>query len=411
MSNVIELGCFDASVSDAQCKAYVSELESTARVAYADIKPGLDKVALKRYTPEQQSMSVMEVQRGLKSIGFFPGGKDDGICGYRTQSAIRLFQEYVSSVEGKKDCTPDAQFGPTSQAYLREWLDAGKRPHWTATVEQWRADALAQGEYSKWLGFLEHVKQHYLANPNRMLEKVNAFNGRTDTRKVADWDFAPGSMHLIGIRRHQFEQRSDDVLLLLIKGLVFKFQGSTEPGSSEKDPKTNMPLDPPFLVQGQHHYHFGWHKKTYLALRPVSLAVGAGVLVVRSKDLRLEEADLDRELQTNDTINIHWGGRGMNAVGGWSHGCQVISGSVYIDDRDQFRNCSAYAANLPDEPTRVVGRTRGAYNVLLDLVTALGSDLGTTVKYMLLDESDLDMDPELKRTLDHARQRLCQFVA
>ena len=45
MTNLIELGCCDAGVSDAQCKAYLSELESTARVPYSQIKPGVDKVS------------------------------------------------------------------------------------------------------------------------------------------------------------------------------------------------------------------------------------------------------------------------------------------------------------------------------------------------------------------------------
>ena len=409
LSNLIELGCCDGSVSDAQRHAYLALLESTARVPHKEINPGLDKVALKGYTPDAQAMSVADVQRALKLLGFFPGGKDDGICGYRTQSAIRLHQEYLYAVEGKKDCKPDGQFGPRSQAYLREWLAADKRPHWAATVEQWQAGHVG-GEYAQWLALLERVKQHYLASPNRMLQKVNAFAGRTDTRKVADWDFAAaGNIHLIGIRRRQLQQKSDDVLVLLIKGLVFKFQGSTEPGSSATNEATGKPLDPPFLVQGQHHYHFGWHRKSYLALRPLSL--GSGVLVVRSKDFVLDQADLDSPLEANATINVHWGGRGFNAVGGWSHGCQVISGSVYIDDLDQLRDCSAYAASLPDEPTKVVGKTRGAYNLLLDLVTALGSDLGTTVKYTLLEESDLDLDQALKQTLDNARQRLCRLIA
>lgn len=404
MNNLIELGSCDAGVSDSQCKAYLTVVEQTTRVPYAQIEDGLDKVSFKPYARAGQAMSVAEVQRALKDLGFFPGGKDDGICGYRTQSAIRLFQEYLYAVEGKKDCLPDGQFGPKSQGYLRDWLATGKRPHWAATVEQWRAGQIG-GEYAQWLAFLERVKQHCLANPNRMLQKVNAYTGATDTRKVADWDFrAAGNIHLIGIRRREFQQRSDDVLVLLIKGLVFKFQGSTEPGAAATET-----TDPPFLVQGQHHYHFGWHRKTYLALRPLSLATG--VLVQRSKDFKLDEADLARPLEVNPTINVHWGGRGFNAVGDWSHGCQVISGSVYIDDQDQLRNCGAYAATASTEPTKVPGKTRGAYNVLLDLVTALGSDLGTTVKYMLLDEPDLALDADLKARLDNARQRLTRHIA
>ena len=75
------------------------------------------------------------------------------------------------------------------------------------------------------------------------------------------------------------ETWGDKEFVLLIKGLVFKFQGSTDPGA------TSHQLGAPFLVQGQHDYHFGWHKNHHLAVRPSD----KGVLVVRSKgDFRLD---------------------------------------------------------------------------------------------------------------------------
>src|SRR5262249_60480318 len=46
-------------------------------------------------------MTVADAQRFFKDAGFFPSGKIDGICGYRTLSSIRLFQEYVRAVEGE----------------------------------------------------------------------------------------------------------------------------------------------------------------------------------------------------------------------------------------------------------------------------------------------------------------------
>jgi hypothetical protein len=121
---------------------------------------------------------------------------------------------------------------------------------------------------------------------------------------VAQWEAAPGHVHLVGIRRREANGKFDDIFVLLLKGLVFKFQGSTEPGASDN------PSGRPFLVQGQHNYHFGWHQKKYLALRPQ----GAGVLVVRSKinDV-LDDADLANGLEVNASINIHWGGKGMMA--------------------------------------------------------------------------------------------------
>jgi hypothetical protein len=351
----------------------------------------------------QQSMPVAEVQQGLKSIGFFPGGKVDGICGYRTLSAIRLFQEYVRSVE-KLDSVPDGRFGPVSQQHLRRWADPQFKSGWAPTIERWQTQALGQTEYTEWLSLLEKVKQNYVAGPNRTLQLVNAFSAGADTRKLAQWDFTPaGNIHLVGIRRSEMSGKFDDIFVLLIKGLVFKFQGSTEPGAS-KDPRGL-----PFLVQGQHDYHFGWHQKKYLALRPRN----KGVLVVRSKgDKRLDDADLNHGLEANASINIHWGGKGMTRdVNSWSEGCQVINGSVYLNPRNELVDCSAFAATNNAEVASEPSKTRGAYNVLLDLVTALGSDLSPTVKYTLLTEQDLDLGPALKQGLVDARARVGQLLS
>jgi hypothetical protein len=52
------------------------------------------------------------------------------------------------------------------------------------------------------------------------------------------------------------------------------------------------------------------------------------------------------------------------------------------------------------------GKTRGAYNVLVDLVTAVGNDLpSNTVKYTLLLEQDLELSPSLKAGLADARAK------
>jgi hypothetical protein len=400
---MITLGCFDPNVTDAACKAYTQEVERTTRVPLGEIKQGVDRIALQRYTPgAPNAMGVAAVQRALKTIGFFPGGKDDGIYGYRTQSAIRLFQEYVRSVE-KLPCTPDGRFGPQSQQHLQRWLDGGLVPNWAPTIERWQSDALEQGEYTDWLALLERVKAQYTAKPNRMLQMVNAFNGASDTRKPAQWDFATKqNVHLIGIRRDSASGKFDDIFVLLIKGLVFKFQGSTEPGASSN------PSGTPFLVLGQHDYHFGWHQRTYLALRPQ----GKGVLVVRSKnDKRLDDADLANGLEANGTINIHWAGKGMaRDVGSWSEGCQVINGSVYLNASNELIDCSAFAATNNGELANPQ-KTRGAYNVVLDLVTALGSDIaGNSVKYTLLAEQDLDLGPTLKQDLASVAARVSKIA-
>jgi hypothetical protein len=215
-----------------------------------------------------------------------------------------------------------------------------------------------------------------------MLRLVNAFPGRTDTRKVSDWEFSPTAIHLIGVRRSEKTNKFDDLFVLLIKGLVFKFQGSTDPGA------TSNPLGAPFLVQGQHDYHFGWHKSQHLALRPSD----KGVLVVRSKgDFRLDDADVSKGLEANSTIHIHWGGKGQTFdVNNWSEGCQVLNGSAYIDPNNEKIDCSSFVATNNGEVASNPSKTRGAYNLVADLVLGLGSDLaGNAVLYTLLTEQDL----------------------
>jgi len=372
----------------------------------SEVAAGSDKLTLSVNTPDaRQPMTVADVQEGLKSAGFFPGGKPDGICGYRTLSAMRLFQEYVRTHEGVA-MIPDGRFGPVSQQHLERWLAGRITSEWAQTSERPQAPSSKRTEYSEWLSLLESVKQRCTANPSLMLQKVNAHNGATDTRKVAQWDYASdGNIHLIGIRRNQKSGKFDDIFVLLIKGLVFKFQGTTEPGAS-----TN-PAGAPFLVQGQHDYHFGWHWGQYLALRPLHL--DKGVLVVRSKgDMRLDDADLNKPLEANATINVHWGGKGMKFdVKNWSEGCQVVNGTLYINDKNELIDCSGFSATNNAEVAANSSRTRGAYNVLADVVTALSGDLpGNAVKYTLLNETEMELSPALAGQLADTMARVQKLL-
>ena len=159
-------------------------------------------------------------------------------------------------------------------------------------------------------------------------------------------------------------------------------------------------------MPGQHDYRFGWHKSTYLALRPRA----SGVMVVRSNrlDAPLAERWSGKPPETAGDINIRWGGMGLKgAVNSWSLGCQIISGGLYVGADGKVVSCQKFAAVGSKDPTERSDKTRGAYNVLLDLVTALGSDLpGNVVKYTLLLESDLSMAPALQQQLEADRNRV-----
>lgn len=353
--------------------------------------------------------SVAEVQAGLSRIGFFPGARVDGICGYRTHAAIRLFQEYVRSVEGRP-CPPDGKFGPATGRELRRWLDGGLSADWLPRLERWREGTLGEepGEFGDWLSLLEKVKAHRLETPGALLEKVDAFEGDTDTRRVVDWAFADRDIHLIGVRRRERRETHtfDDVMILLLKGLVFEFQGSTDPGFSARRDSDGAP----FLVPGQHRYRFGLHRGSYHALRPRR----HGVLVLRSKgDYALTESDLAGALEANATINIHWGGRGVaRNVNRWSEGCQVIAGSGYRNHAGEVILCSDVAVNNGDVKRSGGRRTRGAYNVLSDLVVALSNDMPSPggVSYTLLEESDLALEPAMaERMVESRRAAVAHF--
>lgn len=399
---MLELGCFDPQVSDAQCKAYEDEVARLTMLPLGSVS-GPDRFVRKPAPPG--NLGVRDLQALLKEAGFFPGGRDDGIFGYRTLSAVRLFQEYVRSVEGQPAMVPDGDVGPKTQAELQRWRDGGLKPQaWMAAIDGWKAGT-PPADYTAWLDLLRAAKARALAEPQAVHQLINGFAKPTDTRKVADWNYDdPQQIHLVGISRQTAAGMSDDVFVLLIKGLVFMFQGSTEPGA------TKNPGGPPYLVPGQHDYRFGWHGSKYLALRPK----GPGVLVVRQPtfDGPLATRWTGRPPETVADINIHWGGRGLKGkVGGWSEGCQVIGGSLYLAPGGTLVDCQGYCAVGSNDPGVVQGKTRGAYNVLVDLVTALGSDLpGNGVKYTLLLESDLGLAPAVAQQLLAAQARVGQFL-
>jgi peptidoglycan hydrolase-like protein with peptidoglycan-binding domain len=395
---MITLGTYDSNVQPSALDEYIEHAKKLTGVENWENKLRGEKDGeWAEFRPLSGSvMTVADAQRFFKDAGFFPFGKIDGICGYRTLSAIRLFQEYVRAVEGEAGIgAPDGQMGPKTIAHADRWRAKNQKAEWDGV-----SAANPSREYAEWMSLLRKIKEKYVAAPNAMLRKLNEDTQLSDTIKVSNWDFDPNKIHLIGVRRNETQieagvRKFDDAFVLLIRGLAFKFLGSTDPGATEN------PDGFPFLTQGQHLYRFGWHKigdlnRVFHALKPLSL----GVLVVRSKDIVLTDEDLARKLELNNTINIHWGGEGLFNVGNWSVGCQVIVGKGYIDHNDEVVNCSEYAATKYDQlGTKINGvyRTKGAYNVLTDLVAALsGADQDdNVVRYMLIYERDLALSPEI----------------
>jgi len=343
---------------------------------------------------------VEELQVFLHRAGFMPRGVIDGIFDYVTQASVRLFQEYVRSVEGVAYMLPDGIVGRGTRSHIDRWMaidkvsDWGRASHANPTVE-----------HAKWIRLLHRAKEHYRQNPHPILEQVANFQKPSDTRKIDDWEFDPKEVHLIGIRRAQDlscnRRENDDIFILLIRGMVFKFWGSTDP-SQNMIPRR----DEAFLVEGQHKYRFGWHKisverKIYRALKPYR----NGVLVFRDRDddNALTETDLIRGLDAspNPSINIHWSGLGHS---NWSAGCQVIAGKSYINHLNQVVDCSGFAAPNYSSLNTSAKKTKGAYNVLADLIVSFSEPGVNHVYYTLGRESSLALDAGL--AADDAQETL-----
>lgn len=406
---MISLGMFDPDVLEDKLKAYMDRvkkltgLDDDSSVVSQKLRGDQNGEWIDfAKVSDSEAMTVTQVQQFLKNAGFSPDIDVDGICGYRTTAAIRLFQEYVRSVD--KDAgigTPDGLLGSKSFGAIQAWQSAGKKANWLSGGGFQQSDHHRRG-----LEFLNSLRDHYLQNPTRMLQMVNAHSDPGDTLKVADWRFDPQDIHLVGVRKNapDTEGKFDDVFFLFIRGMVFTFFGSTDPGH------TSNAAGFPFLTFGQHLYRFGWHgfsntNRIYQALKPKS----RGVLVVRSKDRVLQDSDLDGGLSRNASINVHWGGKGFSAdIGKWSEGCQVITGKGYINHNNEIVDCAKFAAlnysQLGKDQASGQYRTKGAYTVLADIVTALSAK-DNVMHYMLLKEEDLQMSPEVTGMIEAARKQ------
>jgi len=337
---------------------------------------------------EISGTDVTALQHFLFDAGFMPRGVIDGIFDYVTQASTRLFQEYVRTIDGVEGMIPDGIVGKGTWSHIDRWKAQGKVSEWDRGPSK-----NPTAEYLQWMELFKMAKTHYSGVNDPILSQVQGFQGNSDSIKPKNWNTDEKEIHLIGIRRN-FDKKAnrrdnDDLFILLLNGLVFKFWGSTDP-SQHMAGRT----DEAFLVEGQHKYRFGWHKisseaKVYRALRPYS----NGVLVFRDRndDNALTEADLQKGLdkRPNPTINIHWSGIGSS---NWSAGCQVIVGKSYINHLDDLVDCSKFAATNYGQLNDAKKRTKGAYNVCADLILSYAPAQVNHVYYTLGREENLDFD-------------------
>ncbi len=338
---------------------------------------------------------VSELQRFLHQAGFMPRGVIDGVFDYVTQASVRLFQEYVRTLESIADVIPDGIVGKGTMTHIERWKHEEK-------VSQWGLSSSNNPtkHYNDWMNLLRKAKEHYTSNPGPILKHINGLHKTYATRKVANWSFDTDAIHLIGVRREHtkstVKRANDDLFFLLINGMVFTFWGSTD--SSVAMAQRN---DEAFLVEGQHKYRFGWHKisvekKIYRALKPND---SKGVLVIRDwdNDNALTTNDLkvtDRQgklkgIHVNNSINIHWSGVGSV---NFSAGCQVIAGKSYINNNNELQDCSQFASVSYSGLSDSKKKTKGAYNVLADLILCFSKPNTNHLYYTLGREESLDLD-------------------
>jgi len=387
-TTTLYLGCYDENVNPAKIEEllklyHIGMVGVADNVRYKKFRHGdlFDWVDPKKLNGD----SVSVLQKFLNKAGFLPYAYQvDGVFGYATQAAVRLFQEYVRTIEKNNSIgIPDGVIGKNGWSHIKRWADNHK------TAEAW-ARGKQSPEFTKWLSLLSKAKAHYKTNSHPILGKVNEMvetlgSSNVDTLKLSDWNTATDEVHLIGVRRKEEEGKgvgkrlNDDLFILLINGMVFKFWGSTDPNY-----KPGARPDEAFLVEGQHKFRFGWHNrsqsnqnKVYQGLNPFT----KGVLVFRDRnnDNKLTDADIQSggiDKAANNTINIHWTGAGKGASGTWSAGCQVFAGQNYINNNGDLVDCSKFAGagtkSLTNRATNKsaasLSMTKGAYNMFTDLV-------------------------------------------
>jgi len=406
--DTLSVGHYDSHISTTSVGAYLRQANTGMNLPgdfrqrfrtdtyHSDLKFPPPKAETLQYywqAPAQLAgTSVQALQNFLHAAGFLASIKNEGLFDYQTQAAVRLFQAYQRIVSGDTDMDIDGMVGPHTQASMDIWKQHAPSNAWTTPSPTDRGKAL--------LELMKQWKANCQQHPPAYVEQVQDASSKGDTQTVNNWQFNEADIHLIGIRNNldgiKEYPKENDLFLLVIKGKLFVFRGSTVPNNKMvavkgKDQKGNLVKQAPFLVEGQHHYRISWHKrssscKIYQALAPAS----QGVLVYRdyNGDQVLDAGDTKAGLTPpNGTIHIHWSGRVGN---NWSAGCQVIDALRFLRPGDTAPvDCSAYSATTYTGLT--AGQGKGAFQILMDLIYA-GSQTGldTLVHYSLIDWTEFE---------------------
>ncbi|WP_116109008.1 peptidoglycan-binding domain-containing protein [Lewinella sp. IMCC34191] len=419
MRKVLRLGRVDEDVRflEAEKAAFLDRYHHRHGFANGEIRFRDDSRNCWYYWENLAGGPIRDLTSFLQQAGFMPYASHDGIFGYVTQAAVRLFQEYVRTVSHADQharrsppCWPDGVVGQDTRSYIDDWKRRGLRCRWSNGEQS--------PDHKRWIGWLKAATAHYRSHPTPSMKRLGQTTRRGDSLPPAAWTFAPDDTHLIGVRRNAGERMAsdrrppDDLFILLLAGQTFYFWGSTDPNPS--------PGREGFLVEGQHRYRLNWHnigqqrrEKIYKAARPA----GEGVMVIRDVHGHDALTDANRrdgfDVQPNPTFNIHWSGMGIS---NWSAGCQVISGKNYRNDSGDLISCADYVARTDRERGERRSEqgprlTMGAYTVLSDLVLCYTRQQNLAEKptflYTLIPEEAFDEVDGIRRSeLSDTVQRL-----
>ncbi len=116
--NTLKLGHFDSNKNPPSWKAYIQTyhehgMRSDAFRAEANnkwVKPS-----------KVEGKAVTQLQQKLSKLGYLNDSQVDGIFGYRTFSAVRLYQEYTRTVTGNASVgKPDGIVGPKTHKSITD---------------------------------------------------------------------------------------------------------------------------------------------------------------------------------------------------------------------------------------------------------------------------------------------------
>lgn len=395
--DTLRLGTCDANKLPSDKKSFLKDYHKYATLTKKDQFRDDDKNSWADWTSSKNGNDVEYLENFLITRGFMTEKKNKGVFDYVTQAGVRLFQEHTRTFP--KQAPSNMHIDVDGVAGGDTWLEIEKWEKEPNKVCEWSPSKASNPdpEYIKWMSLLSKAKEHYKANPGPIMQLVNVHPNPSATKKIDDWNFDRNRIHFIGIRRNQdikaTSRINDDLFILLLNGMVFKFWGSTDPNPGKSR------SEEAYLVEGQHEYRFAWHKLsvsasqgmvTYRALKPAGT-----VLVMRDWNLdnRLDDSDYDKTisskakgLESAGDINIHWSGLSRDK-GTWSAGCQVIMGTSYTNNNNDMVDCSRFAATNYNQ-----NKAKGAYTFLSDLVLCYSKQGESSLLYTLGRESSLQIE-------------------